>query len=69
MDRLSELIAILSDRGLQARTFHAKLFSICKICEKPADSFENSFSEYEYGLSTICEKCQHYFYENQNHAA
>jgi hypothetical protein len=68
MDRLSELIAVLSDRKVQARTLHAKLTHICKICKRPAIAFKNGFSEYEYGLSTICEDCQIYFYESPSHA-
>jgi len=61
MDRLHELIAILSDKQVMDRTFQARQEQICKICQKPVAAFTNTFSEYEYSLSTICEDCQKYF--------
>jgi hypothetical protein len=61
MDRLHELISVLSDREVQARTFYARHICICKICQKPAKTFKSPFSEHEYRLSAICEECQNYF--------
>lgn len=62
MGRLRELIDVLSDQNVQARTFRAKRTRICKICQKPAVVFESPFSRKEYQLSTICESCQKYYY-------
>ena len=61
MDRLNELIGILSDKKVQDGTFHARQARICKICKRPAVSFKSTFSESEYKVSTICEDCQVYF--------
>jgi len=61
MDRLRELIEVLSRKKVQNRTYQAKQDSICKICKNPAISFETNLSEYEYKVSGICEDCQRYF--------
>lgn len=62
MGRLRELIDVLSDRKVQARTFMAKRAHVCKICQKPAVTFKTSLAKKEYQLSTICESCQKYYY-------
>lgn len=62
MGGLRELIDVLSDREVQARTFMAKRAHVCKICQKPAVNFKTSLAKKEYQLSTICESCQKYYY-------
>jgi hypothetical protein len=62
MDRLRELIDILSDGQVQERTYMAKCAQVCKICQKPAADFQTSLAKDEYQLSTICESCQKYYY-------
>lgn len=62
MGRLQELIEVLSDQNVQARTFHAKRTRVCKICQKSAEVFDSPSSRVEYQLSTICESCQKYYY-------
>ena len=62
MGRLRELIEVLSDQDVQARTYLAKRTRVCKICQRPADVFESPSSRVEYQLSTICESCQKYYY-------
>ncbi len=62
MDKLRELIDVLSDEAVQARTFQARRKRICKICQNPAETFESDFFEMEYRISAICETCQRYFY-------
>lgn len=62
MSRLNELIDVLSDEKLQARSSQARRTHICKICQRPALEFKSAFSKLEYELSTICEDCQKYYY-------
>jgi hypothetical protein len=62
MDKLRELIDVLSDKRVQARTVQARQQRICKICQNPVDTFETDISREEYRLSTICETCQRYYY-------
>jgi hypothetical protein len=62
MDRISELIGVLSDEAVIARSFHARHERTCKICGKPATSFRTPFSELEYSLSSICQTCQDYYF-------
>ena len=66
MDRIQELIEILSDKAVQSRTFSAKANQKCKICGNPADSFHTPMAKFEYHLSIICEDCQNYYYRYQN---
>lgn len=61
MDRLKELIDVLSDEKVEERTFRSRQAHTCKICQKPAVTFTSEFSECEYRLSAICEDCQKYF--------
>lgn len=66
MGRLRELIEVLSDQRVQARTFRCKTIHVCKICQKPAEVFESPSSRVEYQLSTICESCQKYYYRHSD---
>ena len=66
MGRLRELIEVLSDQNVQARTYLSKRTHVCKICQKPAEAFESPFSRVEYQLSTICESCQKYYYHHSD---
>ncbi|MCP3873075.1 MAG: hypothetical protein GY699_07975 [Desulfobacteraceae bacterium] len=66
MDKLRELIEILSNEEVQARTLSARANQECKICGNPADTFHNLLAKIEYDLSIICEDCQQYYYLYQN---
>jgi len=61
MEKLRELIDVLSDRNVQARTGESRRMRICKICQNPAETFETDLFELEYRISTICEACQRYY--------
>lgn len=65
MVRLHELIEILSDQKVEERALAAKSNQICKICGGPAMAFGSGLTKIEYEISTICEKCQEYFYLNK----
>ena len=65
MVRLQELIKTLSDRNVEDRTLAAKNNNTCKICNGPAMAFGSGLTKIEYEISTICEKCQEYFYLNE----
>ena len=62
VDRISELIGVLSEAAVIARSFQARQERTCKICGKPARSFRTPFSELEYRLSLICQACQDYYF-------
>jgi hypothetical protein len=62
MDRIRELIEVLSDKKVQDRTFWAKSTQSCKICGQPADQFFSDISKFEYLVSKICQDCQYYYY-------
>ena len=61
MDRIQELIEVLSDKEVQERTFLAKSTQTCKICGQPADEFLSDSSKFEYTVSKICQNCQSYY--------
>lgn len=62
MDRIGELIRVLDEDAVLARSFSARGTRTCKICGKPADAFRTSFSALEYSISCICQACQDYYY-------
>lgn len=62
MNRLMELIDVLSDKSVQARRNLAKRSHVCKICQKPAVKFESATAELQYEISGICEDCQDYYF-------
>lgn len=66
MVRLQELIEILSDQNVENRTFSARSNANCKICGGPAKAFRSKLSKMEYTISSICEKCQEYYYLNED---
>lgn len=61
MDKISEFIAILSDKNIQQRTANARTNRLCKICGQPVSNFLDAKSEFEYQISAICEECQNYY--------
>lgn len=65
MVRLQELIETLSDQSVEDRVLDAKDNQICKICGGPAETFKSDLTKVEYAISLICEKCQEYFYLNE----
>ena len=58
MERLEELIKILSEPAMGARYSKAKTTQTCKICGKPALGFRDAVSSFEYTVSAICQECQ-----------
>ena len=62
MDRIGELICVLDDQAVIARSLTAKGTNTCKICGRSAESFRSPFSELEYSISAICQACQDYYY-------
>ena len=58
MERLVELIRILSEPAMVARHSKAKATRTCKICDGPALSFRDAVSSFEYRVSAICQDCQ-----------
>jgi len=58
MERLEELIRILSEPEMRARHSTAKTTQTCKICGGPALFFRDSVSSFEYTVSAICQECQ-----------
>ena len=62
MDRIDELIRVLSDRDVVMRSQIARGSHTCKICEKPARSFRTPCAELEYSISAICQACQDYYF-------
>lgn len=62
MDRIRELIRVLSDNDVIRRSYLAKSSHTCKICGKRAESFRTPFSELEYDISAICQACQDYYF-------
>jgi hypothetical protein len=61
MEKISEFIAILSDKNIQQRTAYAKTKRLCKICGQSVSDFNDPKSEFEYQISAICEECQNYY--------
>ena len=66
MSRLQELIEILSDKKVEGRALAARASNTCKICGGPAIAFGSRQTKSEYEISTICEKCQKYYYLNES---
>lgn len=66
MDRIQELIDVLSDERVQELSVVSKKNQTCKICEKPANHFYSAASKFEYLVSGICEDCQQYYYGLNN---
>jgi hypothetical protein len=64
MDRVQELISVLAESDVIARTATARAKQCCKICGNPAKSFRTSQSELEYSISMICQSCQDYYFAN-----
>jgi hypothetical protein len=62
MNRIQELIGVLADEAVIARSFNAKRDRTCKICGQSADHFRTPFAELEYSISSICQACQDYFF-------
>jgi len=58
MERLEELIKILSEPAMRARYSKAKTTQTCKICGNPALGFRDAVSAFEYSVSAICQECQ-----------
>jgi hypothetical protein len=67
MGRVQELISVLSDSNVIARTATAKANQRCKICGNPAKSFRTTRSELEYNISGICQSCQDYYFGDGIH--
>jgi hypothetical protein len=61
MEKITEFIAILSDKNIQQRAVDAKTNRLCKICGQPVSDFLDAKSEFEYQISAICEACQNYY--------
>jgi hypothetical protein len=58
MERLEDLIRILSEPTMSARHSKAKTTRTCKICDGPALHFRDAVSLFEYRVSAICQDCQ-----------
>lgn len=58
MERLEELIRLLSDPATVSRYAQAKASKTCKCCGQPATCFRNRVAEIEYRISAICQNCQ-----------
>jgi len=58
MERLEELIRILSEPETRARHSKAKTTRTCKICGCEALHFRDAASAFEYSVSAICQECQ-----------
>ena len=58
------MIEILSDQAVEQRVIAAKRSKTCKICGGLSTTFKSGFTKIEYEISAICEKCQEYFYLN-----
>jgi hypothetical protein len=69
MDRVQELISVLSDNDVIKRTPIAKAHQCCKICGKPAKSFKTELSALEYSISGICQSCQDYYFGDCDHTS
>ena len=62
MDRIQELIRVLSEEKVSYREELAKASHFCKICGDPATSFTSPRYELEYSISSICQLCQEYYF-------
>ncbi len=66
MQRVKELINVLNDEDVIARTAVSQASHTCKICQGSALHFRDSRAELEYSISSICQKCQDYFFSYEN---
>lgn len=66
MDRIQELIDVLSEERVQELSLASKKSHICKICGKPAHRFYSAAAKFEFLVSRICEDCQQYYYGIEN---
>lgn len=62
MDKVRELMDVLAQPEVVARTAIAKAHHTCKICNRKAICFRTPRAELEYAISTICQTCQDYFF-------
>ena len=70
MERLEELIRILSEPAIRSRHSKAKTTQTCKICDGPALRFRDAVSLFEYRVSAICQECQDkYLYAEDRRAS
>lgn len=69
MERLDELIRILSEPAMSARHSQAKTNQTCKICDGPAVCFRDAVSAFEYSVSAICQECQDKYLHAANRRA
>ena len=65
MSRVQELISMLAEKDVIARTVIAKADCICKICGEQATYFSTPRAELEYSISCICESCQDYYFPKE----
>lgn len=65
MNRVQELINVLAEKEVIARTAIAKARRACKICGGPASDFRSLRSELEYSISSICQSCQDYYFPSE----
>lgn len=66
MDRVQELINVLAEKEVIARTAIAKARHACKICGGPAGDFRSPRSALEYTISSICQTCQDYYFPSEH---
>lgn len=66
MDRVQELINVLAEKEVIARTAVAKARHACKICGGPAGDFRSPRSALEYTISSICQNCQDYYFPSEH---
>jgi hypothetical protein len=70
MERLEELIRILSEPAIRSRHSKAKTTQTCKICGGSALRFRDAVSSFEYTVSAICQECQDkYLYAEDRRAS
>ena len=70
MEKLEELIRILSAPAMRARHSKAMSTRTCKICDGPALCFRDAVSSFEYRVSAICQDCQDkYLYAEDRRAS
>jgi hypothetical protein len=62
VQRIRELIQVLAEEDIIARTETARAHHACKLCGKPAVLFNDPLAELEYRISSICQSCQDYYY-------
>jgi hypothetical protein len=65
MENLQELIGVLAQPEVVARTASARAHRLCKICGNQATAFRTPRAELEYSISTICQNCQDRFLSSE----